>query len=193
MTYTLQAKLVSCQFDTRWVTGGNFNCPTSSTLSKTMHVHCTHCDFVHRVIHLVLPPHFLALEFQLIVAITWSRPPSSVPQLTLLNHMHASLTPTPTYTYRCWISASDAAGHRAHWTQQEQSSYLPTWWWPPRSYRDLEVNSTQENQERQKWVPYMFVNEKEKRRHTSRIFPGKEKCTGVQRVHVCVGVPARVL
>ena len=46
------------------------------------------------------------------------------------------------------------------------------------------------------------VNEKEKRRRMSRfitcpgfrtgIFPGRGKCTCVQRVHACVGAPARV-
>ena len=46
--YTQTKIFGSCQFDTRWVTGGHFNCQTSSILSQTMHTY-THY-FVHRVI-----------------------------------------------------------------------------------------------------------------------------------------------
>ena len=46
--YTQTKIFVSCQFDTRWVTGGHFNCQTSCW----NHVCCVHHDFVHRVVHL---------------------------------------------------------------------------------------------------------------------------------------------
>ena len=47
---------LSCQFDARWVTRGHFNCQTSSTLSKTMPIHCTNHNFVHRVVPCIHTP-----------------------------------------------------------------------------------------------------------------------------------------
>ena len=41
------AELVSCQFNTGWVTRGHFDCQGSSALLKTLCGHQTHCDFVH--------------------------------------------------------------------------------------------------------------------------------------------------
>ena len=51
---TLQAKLVSCQFNARRVKRGYFNCQACSVLSNTLHAHCAHRYFAHRaVVYLV--------------------------------------------------------------------------------------------------------------------------------------------
>ena len=71
---TSQAKLVSCQFDATWVTRGHFNCQTSSSRKP--------CTPVVPITTLSIesfaqPPHFMALQCQLIVTIACLCPTSS--------------------------------------------------------------------------------------------------------------------